>query len=213
MVSDETSLDIIFELGDKMRGNYMRYVTSFISGFILCMILVTVLMFGFNVVQASENEVEIFGFPIYFNNDEIQLEEAIIIDGRTYVQLREFCGLINVQVDWQDPKLHMLPAPGGNLPGGVNLTNPTYIYTDKVTNYYDTDEIVECVEITGIYSTFQGGYDYSFNDFGLQIIVDGKEELIPLQYNPSAGRMYITVSEFKEKLLPHMVEICMQDIE
>ena len=195
-----------------MKGWLGRNSISFVMGFLICFIIFQFVLYGYGDVRAAEDKVNAFGFPVFFNNEEITLEDALIINGRTYVQLREFCNKINVKVDWQDPNFHMLPIPGGNLPGGVNLTNPTFIYTDVVTDYYNTKINIECVDITGIYNTYQDGQglNYSFTDSGLRVVDGEYDQVIPLRYNPSAGRMYLEVSEFQDKLLPYMIEICSQ---
>jgi hypothetical protein len=149
-------------------------------------------------------------YPVYVNGKLIKMNEALIKDGRTYVQLRELCNQLNTTVDWVDPAYHMLPAPGGDFPEGINLTNPTFVYTAKVTNYYDTAQRINCVEITGIYRKYKTGssLEYAFGDEGLVIKTDESETIIPLKYNPSNGRMYLSIDEFRGKVQPYLVDIC-----
>lgn len=168
----------------------------------------------FPLSEAKENmQTSNFKFPVYVNGESIALEDALLVDGKTYVQLREFSEKINVDVAWKDPKHHTLPIPGGNLPGGINLTNPTFIYTKEVTDFYNTAETIKGVEITGLRHKYQAQNEnlkYAFDDYGLVIRDKGQEKKIPLKFNPSQGRAYLSVSEFKEKLLPYLVDMCMQ---
>lgn len=157
-----------------------------------------------------------FNIPIYVNGDPITLKEAILVDGITYVQLREFSEKLNVDVTWKDPNYHTMPLPGGNLPGGINLTNPSFLYTKKVTDFYDTSKTIEGIEITSLYNNYKAtnqNIKYGFDEYGLVIRENGTEKKIPLKLNPSNGRQYLSVSEFKEKLLPYFVEMCMQEVQ
>ena len=158
------------------------------------------------------------GVPIYFNGKGIALTDTLVKDNKTYVQLRELCKKINVSVKWLNPRFHQAPIPGGGLPEGINLTNPTFVYTSKVTNFYETDKQIMAVEITGIYETYQNQYypyhfvdDEKFN--GLVINTGGKKKQIPITFNPIAGRMYVSVDEFREKIQPYLVDICMQPVK
>lgn len=186
----------------------IHFIAGTLFGLILCLIILSTM----TQAVAEESRTSALGYTVYVNGDTVKLNEALIKDGRTYVQLRELCNQMNVTVDWIDPAKHMLPAPGGNLPGGINLTNPTFVYTDEVTNYYDTTQKINCVEITGLYHKYQTGNNltYAFVDEGLVVKTDGFEKVIPLKYNPSNGRMYLSVDEFREKVQPYLVDICMQ---
>ncbi|MDR1134749.1 MAG: copper amine oxidase N-terminal domain-containing protein [Clostridiales Family XIII bacterium] len=180
-----------------------------LSGLLLCFIILNTI----TPAVAAESQTSALGYPVYVNGNIVKLNKAIIKDGRTYVQLRELCAQMNVTVDWVDPAYHMSPIPGGTLPEGINLTNPTFAYTAEVTNYYDTAQKINCVEITGIYQKYQTGdnLNYAFGDEGLVVKTDGAEKLIPLKYNPISGRMYLSVDEFREKVQPYLVDICMQE--
>ncbi|MFV0516853.1 MAG: hypothetical protein ACK5MV_05615 [Aminipila sp.] len=186
----------------------ISFIAGALFGLMLCLIILTTM----SQVNAAESKVSALGYPVYVNGKQIKLNEALIKNGRTYIQLREFCSQMNVAVDWIDPSKHTLPIPGGNLPDGINLTNPTYIYTNEVTDYYDTTQKINCVEITGIYQKYKTGSNlkYAFGDEGLVVKTDGLETVIPLKYNPSSGRMYVSVDEFREKVQPYLVDICMQ---
>lgn len=184
----------------------------FITGAVFSLVLCAVMLSTMTVADATEVQTRDLGYPVYVNGEMITLNESFIKDGRTYVQLREICSQINVTVDWADPKYHMLPIPGGNLPDGINLTNPTFVYTAEVTDYYNTIQKISCVEITGIYQKYQAdnNLNYAFSDEGLVVKENGIENVIPLKYNPSNGRMYLTIDEFKAKVQPYLVDLCTQ---
>jgi hypothetical protein len=155
----------------------------------------------------------ILSYPIYLNGDEIQLTEGYIIEGRTYIQLKEFCEKANLQVDWIDSAVHQSFPPGGGLPEGINLTNPTFIYSKSVNDIDGSGNKFEGIEITGIYQKYRSTdaeLIYSFDDEGLVIREAGSIKVIPISYNPNSGRIYVDKMEFKEKILPYLVEICEQ---
>lgn len=193
-------------------------IIYFILG-VISTCIVTGSMFGSNLslVEAKENiKQNNLNFPIHVNGKVITLNDTLLLNGRTYVQLREFSEKINVDVNWVDPNYHMAPVPGENFPGGINLTNPTFIYTKTVTDYYDTGKTIKGVEITSVYNKYKAEnkkLNYAFDDLGLVIRENGQEKKIPLKINPSNGRKYLSVSEFEEKLLPYFVEMCMQEVE
>ncbi len=195
-------------LKKKQINKRISFIACALFGLMMCFIILSTM----TQVVAAESKASALGYPVYVNGKQIKMNEALIQDGRTYVQLRELCGQMNTTVDWIDPSQHMLPAPGGSLPEGINLTNPTYVYTDEVTNYYDTKQKIKCVEITGIYEKYKTGSNlkYAFGDGGLVVKTDGTEKVIPLKYNPNNGRMYVSVDEFREKVQPYLVDICMQ---
>ena len=66
---------------------------------------------------------------IYVNNKEIKLKETISKNNKLYVPLREFCEKLNMKVEWVP--IHSLTY-GGAKPVGINITNPTFIYTDRI---------------------------------------------------------------------------------
>ncbi|WP_040949401.1 stalk domain-containing protein [Gorillibacterium massiliense] len=184
----------------------------FIAGTLFGLVLCVMIMSTMTMANAAKLPIDTLGYPIYVNGKMIKLNEALIKDGRTYVQLRELSNQMNVTVDWIDSKYHMLPIPGGNLPDGINLTIPTFIYTDEVTDFYDTTQKITAVEITGIYQKYKTGNNlkYAFGDEGLVVKNEGSEKVIPLKYNPSNGRMYLSIDEFREKVQPYLVDICNQ---
>src|SRR5665648_671340 len=189
----------------------IQRVICFITGALFSLVLCVIIISTMTVADATEVKTSDLGYQVYVNGEKVTLNESFIKDGRTYVQLRELCSQINVTVDWVDPKYHMSPIPGGSLPDGINLTNPTFVYTAEVTDYYNTIQKIPCVEITGIYQKYQAdnNLNYAFSDEGLVVKENGTENVIPLKYNPNNGRMYLSVNEFREKVQPCLVDICM----
>ena len=157
---------------------------------------------------------------IHINNKEIKLKETISKNNKLYVPLREFCEKLNMKVEWVP--IHSLTY-GGAKPVGINITNPTFIYTDRI-NVYENEveksEIGEqklAVEITGIYEKYKygSGYNYSFkvdnkgrNYFVIKNDASEKEELIHVVTR--SGRQYVLVDEFKKIIQPYFVDICIQ---
>lgn len=72
---------------------------------------------------------------IYVNDKEIKLKETISKNNKLYVPLREFCEKLNMKVEWVP--IHSLTY-GGAKPVGINITNPTFIYTDRI-NVYENE--------------------------------------------------------------------------
>ena len=184
----------------------------FIAGTLFGLVLCIIITYTIPLANATELQGSTFGYSVYANGEMIMLNDAFIKDGRTYVQLRELSSQLNVTVDWVDPKYHMSPIPGGSLPDGINLTNPTFVYTAEVTDYYNTIQKISCVEITGIYQKYQAGnnLNYAFSEEGLVVKNDGTEKIIPLKYNPWYGKTYLSIDEFREKVQPYLVDICIQ---
>lgn len=215
------TLNFIALIYHKLIGGFLminrenlKYAKFFFLG-ILCSLILCVTLINTTIVVRASDKLESLPYSVYVNGDEVFLHNSLMKDGNTFIQLREFCAKLNVDVDWVDPSHHTLPVPGGNLPSGINLTSPTFIYTDEVTDFYDTDKKVLCVEITSIYEKYKMSEDkilsYAFDDEGLIIDENGVKKIIPLEYNPSNGRMYLKLEEFKEKVLIHLIDICKQE--
>lgn len=195
-----------------------KYWKNFSKGHtILIALIVGVAIFMPIVITSADDiQFDFLRFPIYFNGEEISLDKGLIIDGHTYVQLKEFCEKVNIQVNWVDPQYHQMLIPGGNFPSGINLTNSSFIYVkNNIIKFDNGKETITGVDISNIYNKYQSTdktLHYSFGDEGFVIRTEGSEQTIPLNYNPSYGKMYLEVNEFKEKILPYLVDICMQEI-
>lgn len=162
----------------------------------------------------SEQNTSALPFPIHVNGKPIGLEDAFVKDNKSYVSLRELCEKMGLTVKWVDPDplLHRLPYPGGNFPVGINIVNPTFVYTKQVPKFDGTEKIVKGVDITGIFMKYREGegYQYYFTRKGF-VVDTGKKQIFELDYIPSYELMYVSVEEFKEKIQPYLIDICMQN--
>ena len=192
-----------------------KVFTSFALGAILsCALCVGI--FGSTIIaeadEVSESPIVPLRYTMHINGVNVVMDNAFIKDGRTYVQLREIAEKTNMSVNWVDPAHHMVPIPGGSLPEGINVTNPSYKYVYDVTDFDNTSQTIKCVDVTGVYNKYydDGKLSYGFSAEGLIIRTGPEEEIIPLDYNPNMGRLYLEINEFEEKVLPYFIEICMQ---
>ena len=188
--------------------NIMIFVTGITVGSMIC-------IGGFYITDTADAALaDIYPsrFSMHINDMPVSLNESFIKDGRTYVQLRELCDAANIRVDWRDPRYHSVGAPGGAMPEGINLTNSSYVYVNEIFDLSDTSKKFKCVDMTVLKDKYKydGKLAYSFSDDEF-IIKDGiSEEKTELQYYYRRDRYYLKVEDFKEKILPYMVEICMQ---
>lgn len=159
-----------------------------------------------------EQNASAFPFAIHVNGNPIGLADALVHNNKSYVGLRELCEKMGMTVEWVDPNHQQMPIPGGTFPAGINIINPTFVHTKEVTKYDETNRTIKAVDITGIYKKFKmgKGYQYYFSDEGL--VIDGaNKQVLKLNYNPSNQLMYVSVEEFKEKIQPYLIDICMQE--
>jgi hypothetical protein len=192
------------------KGKKIGFAAGTLFGMALCAIILGTVSYA--AAAAAGPETGVLGYPVYMNGKPITLNEAIMKDGRTYVQLREFCEQVGITVDWVDPSYHEMPIPGGRLPEGINLTNPTFVYTDTLSYHLDTSQIIDSAEITWMYKKYREGNDlkYAFGDSEFVVKSDGGEKTMPLQINARNGRIYIPIDEFREKVQPYLIDICRQ---
>ena len=178
---------------------------------ILSIFLFVMILFGSASYINAKEEFYTLPFAVRVNSKGIELKKALLHNNRTYIELREFCDKAGMTVEWVDPKHHQSYAPGGGLPGGINISNPSFVYVKDVTDFENTKNVIKAVDITGIYKRYnkEGNYKYYFSDEGL-VVNNGENKVIKLNYNPSNGYMYISVDEFREKIQPYFVDICMQ---
>lgn len=175
---------------------------------ISALLLVTVLSNSIVNANVKKGAYE-FSYPIYLNGNKVELKEGLFNNNKTYIGLREFCNKAGMDLEWVNPNHHQSPVPGRNLSSGTDITNPSFVYAKEVTNYQNTDKKIKGVDITGIYNKYKDvqKFKYYFNDNGL--VIDTKKQL-ELNYNPSNGYIYVSVEEFREKIQPYFVDICMQ---
>lgn len=180
--------------------------------YIITIILLVAALSMQSAAAMGKGKAQTFPYQVYVNGTQVQLNDIVLNNNKTYVGLREFCEKAGMKVEWVNPKYHYAPIPGGNFPGGVNIINPSFVYVKDVTNFYKTDQKIKGVDITGIYKKYKegGNYKYYFADRGL-VINDGQEKkVIKLKYNISNEYMYVSVDEFREKIQPYFIDICMQ---
>ncbi len=173
---------------------------------------VAIAVVGCLMTTTAHGDASPLKFPLYINGDLVKLENGLVQDGRTYIQLREFCGKTNVGVEWVDPSHEVMPIPGGSYYQGINLTVPTYVYTREVSDWTDSNLKKKCVEITGLVDRYSSeGMKYHFDSNGNFVVKDGAaSQTYELHCIPLNGRHYVTVEEFKEKIQPYLTDMCMQ---
>ena len=149
----------------------------------------------------------------YLNGQKITLTDTITQNNRTYIQLREFCQKSGISINWVKRLYHPLPLQGGWAPDGINLGIPTFIYTRNVG--YGNEKPLPHVDITEISEKYteDKNLKYAFNGQGLVIQTNGQKEVLELSYKPFEERCYIPVDEFREKVQPYLVDICMQPVK
>ena len=149
----------------------------------------------------------------YLNGQKITLTDTITQNNRTYIQLREFCQKSGISINWVKRLYAPLPTQGGSAPDGIHLGIPTFIYTRNV-GYYGEKPLPH-VDITEIYEKYKDGKNlkYAFNDQGFVIQTNGEKEVLELSYKPFEERWYIPVDEFREKVQPYFVDLCIKPLK
>ena len=149
----------------------------------------------------------------YLNGQKITLTDTITQNNRTYIQLRELCRESGISINWVKRLYHPLPLQGGWAPDGIHLGIPTFIYTRNVG--YGNEKPLPHVDITEISEKYteDKNLKYAFGDQGLVIQTNGQKEVLELSYKPFEERCYIPVDEFREKVQPYLVDICMQPVK
>ena len=170
------------------------------------------ILIGATPVASVASEFMPLHHTVFVNGEEVTFQDAYQKDGTTYVKLREVCKAMNVQVDWLDPEHHTMPIPGGNMPDGINLTNPTFVYTKTIPNWIGDHQPVKCVEITTLLDRYSkdSSYAYKFSDKAFYKTENGTVETVPVTVIHYNGRDYVPVNEFEAEIQPYLTEICMQ---
>lgn len=166
--------------------------------------------------QADAADIQPLPFPTYVNGSQVTINNALLYGGHTYVQLRELAAATNMDVDFNSVNDPMLPGPGGSLPIGISIDQPTFVYTkDEVQDWSSGSCVIldKAVDITTLYSRYQArdGFDYAFD--GQAIVVldgDGGSERIDLHVIASYGKHYVSVDDFRNKVQPYLIDMCMQ---
>ena len=169
-----------------------------------------------SATQADAADIQPLPFPTYVNGSQVTINNALLYGGHTYVQLRELAAATNMDVDFNSVNDPMLPGPGGSLPIGISIDQPTFVYTkDEVQDWSSGSCVIldKAVDITTLYSRYQArdGFDYAFA--GQAIVVpdgDGGSERIDLHVIASYGKHYVSVDDFRNKVQPYLIDMCMQ---
>ncbi|MFP5522490.1 hypothetical protein [Peptococcus simiae] len=189
-----------------------------IAGLTLAALLLTALPLG--PVQASG----IIPSPhsVYVNGLPVTLNHSILYQGHTYVQLRDLASVTNMEVLFYDvDKYPSMIIPGGNYPTGININQPTFVYVREknrdADNEVSAEPFFKGVDITGIYYRYRRGtHRYGFGpddqkEHRVLSVPDGQgQKDIPIQVIYSEGKVYVTVDEFRAKIQPYLIDICMQ---
>ena len=166
-------------------------------------------------------------FPVYVNGMPVTIQNAILYNDFTYVQLRDLAKVTNMSVEFNDPAMPFLPPPGGALPTGINIDQPTFVYTkDNVPNWLGEGlkTVDKAVDITTLYHRYflQENLDTPTNSMkyyfhpaeggGVFVAADesGKTVKTPVHVFTSEGKEYVSVDEFRSVIQPYLVDMCMQ---
>ena len=169
-------------------------------------------------VQASP--IQPLTYPTYVNGINVDLQNSITYGGHTYVKLRDIGAVANMGIYFRYPSFgnEMGGAGGGRL-AGIHIDQPSFIYTrNNVTDWTTGGDPVKydkCVDLTGVYEKY---YDadhhkklaYSFNDNTLTVPDGNGSKSIEFTVFNYQGRKYVPVDEYRNKIQPYMVDICMQ---
>lgn len=179
------------------------------------LLIALAIFFGLSSEFADRNpeqNASAFPFAIHVNGNPIGLADALVKDNKSYVSLRELCEKIGMTVEWVDPNHQQMPSPGGTFPAGINIINPSFLYTKEIPTYDGTKKTVLGVDITGIFMKYREGEGYQYYFTRKSFVVDtGKKQFFDLDYMPHNKLMYVSVEEFKEKIQPYLIDICMQN--
>lgn len=183
--------------------------------------------------SASAAHIQPLPFNVFVNSDQVNIKNSLLYQGHTYVQLRELTDLTNMNITFVSPNQPQLPMPGGGLPIGISIDQPTFVYVkDKVQDIdhkVSSDGYFQGVDITGIYLKYdyyiqntkkRSSYRYAFKTGHTQkdlaepdklIVPEGNgTKEIPMEIIHSYGHFYVTVDEFRTKIQPYLVDISMQ---
>lgn len=189
--------------------NKKHKFTKKVLAFALC----GALMMPVGAMAGESSPIHPLTFPTYVNGAPVKINNAIIYDGYTYVQLRELSGITNMGIDFVPKGSHSM-EPGGGLPEGISIDQPTFVYVkDQVHNWngnMGSEKYFKGVDITTLmhrYNANKGNLNYYF-DLNGHFIANGKS--IDIKILHSNGKDYMTVDDFREQIQPYLVDMCMQ---
>ncbi len=171
------------------------------------------------VTAAQAIEIQPLPFPVYVNDKQVTIAQSLLYKGHTYVQLRELSGATNMDIEFVKDEYQM-PLPGGRMNPGINITQPTFVYvSDKVYNSdpaYGSVPLTTGVDITTIYERYSLDknpsltYGFRHSDETFVVRENGEEKAMDLTLKPYHEYLYVSVDEFREKIQPYLVDMCMQ---
>lgn len=171
--------------------------------------------------QADAAEIQPLPFNTYINGNLVTINNSLLYEGHTYVQLRELAKVSNMSVDFVDPA-----NPGMSVgympPRGINIGQPTYVYVNENVADWSSGTLVvhdKAVDITGVFAQFHDsdgskGYDYWFDGNGNLRVPDGNGGEKVLEFDTFVsgnGRTCTTLDEYRNVLQPYMLDLCMQE--
>lgn len=181
------------------------------------LLLAGVLAVGLAVpaTQADAANIQPLPFTTYVNGSVVTINNSLLYGGHTYVQLRELANVTNMGIDFVQSGESTI-QPGGGLPVGISIDQPTFVYVKDDVQDWSGDGLVmldKAVDITTLFSRYQAsdGYDYAFD--GQAIVVpdgEGGTDRIPLHVIASYGKHYVSVDDFRDTIQPYLVDMCMQ---
>ncbi len=171
--------------------------------------------------QADAAEIQPLPFNTYINGNLVTINNSLLYEGHTYVQLRELAKVSNMSVEFVDPANPGMSV-GYMKPRGINIGQPTYVYVkENVTDWSSGTLVVhdKAVDVTGIYSEYadfkgERNLDYYFTDSNTLCVPDGKggtKELDLKVFISGEGLYYVTLDDYRNVLQPYMLDMCMQE--
>lgn len=162
--------------------------------------------------KADAADIQPLPFPTYVNGSQVVINNALLYGGHTYVQLRELAGVTNMGIEFvSEPSLE----PGGGLPQGISIDQPTFVYVkDDVYNWsgaMGSDKYFQGVDITTLFSRYnlrEENFTYGFDPIDGTFVANDQE--VSIKTLTSNGKIYTTVDEFRDKIQPYLVDMCMQ---
>ena len=184
------------------------------------LLLAGVLAAGVAMPQAPAEAADIQPLPFttYVNGSVVTINNSLLYGGHTYVQLRELANVTNMGIDFVQTGESTM-QPGGGLPEGISIDQPTFVYVKEDVQDWSGDGLVmldEAVDITTLFSRYQtrvGDFDYAFDAMaGTFNVPDGNggSKALPIHVVHWQGKTYMSVDDFRDTIQPYLVDMCMQ---
>ena len=184
------------------------------------LLLAGVLAAGVSLPQAPAEAADIQPLPFttYVNGSVVTINNSLLYGGHTYVQLHELANVTNMGIDFVQSGESTM-QPGGGLPAGISIDQPTFVYVKDDVQDWSGDGLVmldKAVDITTLFSRYQtreGDFDYAFDSLaGTFNVPDGKggSKALPIHVVHWQGKTYMSVDDFRDTVQPYLVDMCMQ---